>query len=171
MRVAGSLFYGDWHFISSRSFWPRRGLVPESLRLKVFNQADDPQEANALARFFPDAYLRYRFTSGLDELQSVSEEVSAILDAEERIESRYTLEVSSPGLDRPLKGEADYRRFLGKLAKLSSYEPVEGRRHWAGRLLSVEDGAVNLALEKEGGAVARVPLEKIAHGRLEVEFK
>jgi len=108
---------------------------------------------------------------GLDELQSVSEEVSAILDAEDPIESHYTLEVSSPGLDRPLKGEDDYRRFLGKLAKLSSYEPVEGRRHWAGRLLSVEDGAVSLALEKEGGAVARVPLAKIAHGRLEVEFK
>jgi ribosome maturation factor RimP len=108
---------------------------------------------------------------GLDELQSVSEEVSAILDAEDPIESHYTLEVSSPGLDRPLKGEADYRRFIGKLAKLSSYEPVEGRRHWAGRLLSVDDGAVSLALEKEGGTVARVPLDKIAHGRLEVEFK
>ena len=51
------------------------------------------------------------------------------------------------------------------------WEVIEGRRHWAGRLLSVEDGAVSLALEKEGGAVARVPLEKIAHGRLEVEFK
>jgi len=108
---------------------------------------------------------------GLDDLQSVSEEVSAILDAEDPIESRYTLEVSSPGLDRPLKGAEDYRRFLGRLAKLSSYEPVEGRRHWAGRLLSVEDGAVSLALEKEGGTVARVPLAKIAHGRLEVEFK
>jgi len=74
LRVVGSLFYGDWHFISSRSFWPRRAIVPESLRLKVFNQADDPQEATALARFFPDAYLRYRFTSGLDELQSLGEE-------------------------------------------------------------------------------------------------
>jgi arylsulfatase A-like enzyme len=74
LRVSGSLFYGDWHFISSRSFWPRRGFVPESLRLKVFNQADDPQEGNSLARFFPDAYLRYRFTSGLDELQALGEE-------------------------------------------------------------------------------------------------
>jgi arylsulfatase len=74
LRVSGSLFYGDWHFISSRNFWPRRGIVPESLRLKVFNQAQDPQEGNSLARFFPDAYLRYRFTSGLDELQSLGEE-------------------------------------------------------------------------------------------------
>lgn len=74
LRVSGSLFYGDWHFISSRSFWPRRGIVPESLRLKVFNQAEDPQEGNSLARFFPDAYLRYRFTSGLDELQALGED-------------------------------------------------------------------------------------------------
>jgi arylsulfatase A-like enzyme len=74
LRVVGSLFYGDWHFISSRSFWPRRGFVPESLRLKVFNQAEDPQETQALSRFFADAYLRYRFTAGLDELQSLGED-------------------------------------------------------------------------------------------------
>jgi ribosome maturation factor RimP len=108
---------------------------------------------------------------GLDELQSVSEEVSAILDAEDPIDSSYTLEVSSPGLDRPLKGEADYRRFVGKVVKLSSYELVDGRRHWTGRLTGVADGAVIVSLEKEKGAVARIPLDKISHGRLEVEFK
>src|SRR6185295_7560652 len=107
---------------------------------------------------------------GLDELQSVSEEVSAILDVEDPLPFSYTLEVSSPGLDRPLRNEADYRRFVGRLAKISSYEPVEGRRHWTGRLVSVEDGAVNLDLEHENGAPARIPLDKIAHGRLEVEF-
>jgi arylsulfatase A-like enzyme len=74
LRVSGSLFYGDWHFISSRYFWPGRGYVPESLRLRVFNQADDPQETSALPRFFADAYLRYRFTSGLDELQALGED-------------------------------------------------------------------------------------------------
>ena len=108
---------------------------------------------------------------GLDDLQSVSEEVSAILDVEDPIESTYTLEVSSPGLDRPLKGEADYRRYQGRLARLSSYEPLEGRRHWTGRIVSVEAGIVSLSLENEGNAVARIPLDKIAHGRLEVEFK
>ena len=108
---------------------------------------------------------------GLAELQSVSEEVSAILDAEDPIESTYTLEVSSPGLDRPLKNEADYRRFVGRLVKLASYEPVAGRRHWTGRLQSVDDGVLVLVLEKEKGAVARVPIAKVSHGRLEVEFK
>ena len=106
---------------------------------------------------------------GLDDLQSVSEEVSAILDAEDPIESAYTLEVSSPGLDRPLKTEADYRRFVGHLARLSSYEPVDGRRHWIGRIVSCEEGVVTLAVEKPG-ETARVPLAKVSHGRLEVEF-
>jgi ribosome maturation factor RimP len=107
---------------------------------------------------------------GLDDLQSVSEEVSAILDVEDPLTSSYTLEVSSPGLDRPLRTEEDYRRFVGRLAKVSSYEPLEGRRHWTGRLVAVEDGVVSLTLEREGGAVARIPFGKIAHGRLEVEF-
>lgn len=108
---------------------------------------------------------------GLDELKSVSEEVSAILDAEDPFDSPYTLEVSSPGLDRPLRTQADYRRFVGRLANISTYEPVEGRRHWSGRLLAVEEDVVSLALEKEGGKMARIPLGKIAHGRLEVEFR
>jgi ribosome maturation factor RimP len=106
---------------------------------------------------------------GLDDLQSVSEEVSAILDAEDPIAGSYTLEVSSPGLDRPLKTEADYQRFVGRLAKLSSYELIDGRRHWTGRIASCEDGVLTLTLEKEGAEV-RIPYAKIAHGRLEVEF-
>jgi ribosome maturation factor RimP len=106
---------------------------------------------------------------GLDDLQSVSEEVSAILDAEDPIAGSYTLEVSSPGLDRPLTTEADYRRFVGRLAKLSSYDLVDGRRHWMGRIASCEDGVVTLNLEPEE-ADARIPWAKIAHGRLEVEF-
>lgn len=105
----------------------------------------------------------------LDELSTVSEEVSAILDAEDPIAGHYTLEVSSPGLDRALRGEADYRRFVGRLAKLASYEPVDGRRHWTGRIVACDDGIVTLELEKEKQS-ARVPLAKLSHGRLEVEF-
>jgi ribosome maturation factor RimP len=107
---------------------------------------------------------------GLEELQTVSEEVSAILDVEDPLPFTYTLEVSSPGLDRALHTEADYRRFVGRLAKVSSYDVVDGRRHWTGRIVSVEEGAVTLRLEKERDAVARIPVDKIAHARLEVEF-
>jgi ribosome maturation factor RimP len=105
---------------------------------------------------------------GLDDLQSVSEEVSAILDAEDPISGRYTLEVSSPGLDRPLKTESDFRRFVGRLAKVSSYDLVDGRRHWTGRIVSCEEGQLCLALE--GKDSARIPCDRISHARLEVEF-
>ena len=107
---------------------------------------------------------------GLDDLQSVSEEVSAILDAEDPVPGPYTLEVSSPGLDRPLKTEADYRRFVGRLARVSSYERIDGRRHWTGRIVSCEEGVLSLVLEREGGEAARIPCDRIAHGRLEVEL-
>jgi ribosome maturation factor RimP len=104
---------------------------------------------------------------GLDDLQSVSEEVSAILDALDPVPGSYTLEVSSPGLDRRLRSEAEYRRFAGRLARVSSYEPIDGRRHWTGRIVSCEEGVLTLRLEKE---TVRLPFTKISHGRLEVEF-
>jgi len=122
------------------------------------------------AGFLVRLYVDKEGGIGLDDLQSVSEEVSAIMDAEDPVPASYTLEVSSPGLDRPLRCEADYRRFLGRLVKVSSYEPVEGRRHWTGRLTSFADGVVGLTLEREGGRVCLVPLARISHGRLEVEF-
>lgn len=129
----------------------------------------DVEMKRAAGNLFVRLYVDRPGGIGLDDLQSVSEEVSAILDAEDPIEGHYTLEVSSPGLDRPLRSEADYTRFAGRLARLSSYEPVDGRRHWTGRIVSCENGVVTLDLEK-GGGEARVPLAKVSHGRLEVEF-
>lgn len=74
LRVYGSLVYRDWHLIASRAFWPRRGYWPESLRLKVFDVSNDPAELDPRLRFLPDVYLRYRYTSGLNRLQSISEQ-------------------------------------------------------------------------------------------------
>ena len=108
---------------------------------------------------------------GVDDCRHVSGDLGVLLDVEDAIDGAYTLEVSSPGLDRPLRSEADYLRFVGRLAKVSSYELVEGRRHWSGRIERVEDGVVSLRLEKEGGKLACIPLGRIAHGRLEVEFR
>jgi ribosome maturation factor RimP len=80
---------------------------------------------------------------------------------------RYTLEVSSPGLDRPLRDEADYLRFTGRLAKIVTREPVDGQSHFAGRLSGLDGDVVLLT---EGRRVHRVPLRLISRGRLEVEF-
>ncbi|GAC1658751.1 MAG: hypothetical protein NVS9B15_20650 [Acidobacteriaceae bacterium] len=84
-----------------------------------------------------------------DDLESFSRELSTILDVEDAIPgSAYTLEVSSPGLDRKLYRSADYQRFTGSLLKISTKEPVNGNRHWHGRIKSVGSDAVTLSLEQ-----------------------
>ena len=108
---------------------------------------------------------------GIDDCQKVSHDLSAVLDVEDGLtagfDCGYTLEVSSPGLDRPLRGEADYRRFTGRLAKVVTGEPVQGQSHFAGRLSGIEQGEL---LMTEGGQVHRIPLGLIRRARLEVEF-
>jgi ribosome maturation factor RimP len=107
----------------------------------------------------------------VEDCQRVSQDLSALLDVEDALTAGltrgYTLEVSSPGLDRPLRGEADYRRFTGRLAKIVTREPVEGQSHFAGRLAGVEDAVVLVA---EGRRLHRVPIAAIRRARLEVEF-
>lgn len=110
---------------------------------------------------------------GVADCQRVSQDLSALLDVEEdqleeaALGQAYTLEVSSPGLDRPLRHEADYRRFTGRLAKMVTTEPVEGQSAFAGRLAGVDNGFVLL---EEGRKVHRVPVARIKRARLEVEF-
>jgi ribosome maturation factor RimP len=108
---------------------------------------------------------------GIEDCQRVSRDLSALLDVEEGQiglpDVKYTLEVSSPGLDRPLRGEADFRRFEGRLTKIVTVEPVEGQSSFAGRLAGVEDNHVLVA---EGRRTHRVPLTLIKRARLDVEF-
>src|SRR5579872_4457913 len=97
---------------------------------------------------------------GLDQLAGVthtdceafSRDFGTVLDVEDQIPGgEYTLEVSSPGLDRKLHGIEDYRRFHGLLAKLQTFEPVAGNRHWQGRLGEVTDGLVRLEVAQKKG--------------------
>lgn len=110
---------------------------------------------------------------GIEECQHVSRDLSALLDVEEEeigdaaLEERYTLEVSSPGIDRPLRHQADYRRFNGRLAKIVTTEPIEGQSAFSGRIAGLEDGHVLL---EEGRRTHRVPLARIKRGQLAVEF-
>lgn len=109
---------------------------------------------------------------GIAECQRVSQDLSALLDVEDEfgepgLGDAYTLEVSSPGLDRPLRHAADYRRFAGRLAKIVTVEPIERQSAFAGRITGVENGAVILA---EGKKTHRVPLDRIKRANLDVEF-
>jgi ribosome maturation factor RimP len=110
---------------------------------------------------------------GIEDCQRVSQDLSALLDVEEdeldeaALARQYTLEVSSPGLDRPLRHEADYRRFQGRLAKVVTSKPMDGQSAFSGRIVRVEDGMVLL---EEGRRTHRVPLTQIKRANLAVEF-
>ena len=110
----------------------------------------------------PDAGVSIR------DCERVSRDVSAILDVEDVIGHPYILEVSSPGLDRPLRQPADYRRFAGRLASIVVVEAVDGQKHFSGRLRGLDQEAV--VLETHAGRRHLIPLGLISRARLEVEF-
>jgi ribosome maturation factor RimP len=90
----------------------------------------------------------------------VSREVSALLDVNDPIASEYTLEVSSPGIDRPLFGAAQFARHVGDEAKIALRVPQEGRRRLQGRIARVEGDRVVIAEEKQEYEVAEANIEK-----------
>jgi len=105
---------------------------------------------------------------GIGDCERVSRDVGTILDVEEAIDRPYTLEVTSPGLDRPLRQAADYRRFAGRLARIVVSETIDGQRYFAGRLGGLEGETV--VIVTEAGRTHRIPIGAIARARLDVEF-
>jgi ribosome maturation factor RimP len=103
------------------------------------------------------------------DCETVSQQVGAILDVEDVVPGgRYTLEVSSPGVERKLLKPQDYQRFQGKKAKVTLREPVEGRRSWEGTLAGMEDGLIRLDVER--GDVIRFPFEQVQKAHLKFEW-
>ena len=96
----------------------------------------------------------------------LSRALSAVLDVEDPMPGSYTLEVSSPGIDRPLTRPKDYARWAGHIARLETAEPVEGRRRFKGTLLGLEGDLVKLRLED--GKEAEVPLSVVSRAKLEM---
>ena len=99
----------------------------------------------------------------VEDCTEVSRAVSALLDVADPLPSAYMLEVSSPGIDRPLVKAADYDRFAGHEAKLETRWPVGGRRRFRGRLLGLSDGTVRVKTDE--GEVA-LPLAEIDRAKL-----
>lgn len=105
----------------------------------------------------------------LDDCQAFSEALKSELDARGLVPEPYTLEVASPGLDRPLVRPADYERFRGRRAELVCYSPVAGRRRWVGRLAGLDGDRVRLVPDGTQEEVP-LPLSKVARARLVVEW-
>ena len=103
----------------------------------------------------------------LGDCAAVSREISQLLDIEEFIDQAYNLEVSSPGLNRPLKRMADFERFIGRLAKIKTTEPVAGEHVFVGKINKTEGESIILEV---GGKEVIIQFIQIAKARLEVEF-
>jgi ribosome maturation factor RimP len=104
----------------------------------------------------------------VDECARVSRDLSAMLDVEDIVPTAYTLEVSSPGLDRPLRHIGDYRRFSGRRAKLVMREAIDGQRFFKGTLGGIE--GTDVLIDGDDGQRHRVPMAIITRANLEVEF-
>jgi ribosome maturation factor RimP len=103
------------------------------------------------------------------DCELVSHQVGTILDVEDVVPGgRYTLEVSSPGVERKLMKPQDFQRFQGKKAKVTLRDPVEGKRSWEGTLAGIEDGLIRL--DREGGDPVRFPYEQVQKANLKFEW-
>jgi ribosome maturation factor RimP len=139
---------------------------PIGWMLRVF--VDVPYDADASWADEAERRLRADASPTIQNLEHISRDMSAVLDVEETIDHSYTLEVSSPGLDRPLRAAADYRRFAGRLAKIVVSRPVDRQTHFEGRLEGFDDGAI--VIETTPGKRQLIPLSLVTRARLEVEF-
>ena len=152
--------------------------VAESYGLEIFDVQLRRESIGTVLRVIIDRPDRGAIETpdeavGIEDCQRVSQDLSAILDVEEEelgesaLGQQYTLEVSSPGLDRPLRHEADYRRFAGRLAKIVTTTPINGQSAFSGRIAGLDQGTVVL---EEGRKTHRVPVAAIKRGHLAVEF-
>ena len=111
-------------------------------------------------------YLDRQGGVSLDDCAGISHEVGAVLEVKDLIPSAYILEVSSPGLTRPLKKPEDFNRFRNQMVKIKLYEPLDGRRNFKGTLLGLEGDRVRVEAEQQ---VYELPLQRIAKANLEID--
>jgi ribosome maturation factor RimP len=100
----------------------------------------------------------------VDECAKVSQTIDRYLEAQDPIDTSYVLEVSSPGIDRPLRKEDDFNTFVGENVKVSVNSPIDGRKNFAGKLVDVNEGIISVQVETE--ECVRISLDDIKKARL-----
>ena len=106
----------------------------------------------------------------LDNCEIFSRRFEALLDVEDPITGAYILEVSSPGLDRPLKNSTDFRKNLGKMVRIVTKEKINNQSFFVGRLEAINDQSLSLSFT-EGRGEVEIPLTMISRANLEFELK
>jgi ribosome maturation factor RimP len=105
----------------------------------------------------------------LDDCAQFSRAMSAVLDVEDPINTSYVLEVSSPGLDRPLKRLRDFEMNTGKLARIITKESIERQNFFVGRITGLQDDTIVLTMKDD--SVIKIPFDMVSRARLEMELK
>jgi len=130
--------------------------VIENLDYELVGVEFLPQGSYSLLRIYIDS------SNGvtISDCERVSHQVSGLLDVEDAVRGRYTLEVSSPGLDRPLFSEEHFRRFVGETVKVRLSAPIDGRKNFTGIIRGLNDGIVELEVESEKVEIPFSSIEK-----------
>jgi ribosome maturation factor RimP len=104
----------------------------------------------------------------IEDCSNVSRSVEAVMDAEDFMPSAYVLEISSPGLERPLFKLDDFERFVGQKAKVRTAEPINGQSNFSGRITAVE--ASEIVFDDKTNGTVRIPFERVAKANLKVDL-
>jgi ribosome maturation factor RimP len=148
------------------------GRVAGTLGLEIFDVQYRREAGGMVLRVQvdrPGPAAKAEDSVSVEECATVSRDLSAILDVEDVVPTAYILEVSSPGLDRPLRGATDYRRFTGRRVKLVMREKVDGQSFFKGRIEGVDDRDV-ITIATDDHKQHRVPMSIVTRANLEVEF-
>ena len=128
----------------------------EALGLELWGIEHGGQGKNSLLRIYIDSEEGIT----IDDCERVSRQVSAILDVEDPIAGEYTLEVSSPGMDRPLFTEEQFKRYVGEVVNVRTRGPINGRRKFKGTLVEVSDGTVVINIDGEDYQLPHADIDK-----------
>ena len=144
--------------------WSLIEPVVEGMGYEVVDIEYKPHPTNGLLRIYidkPEGIL-------LEDCEVVSKQISGVLDVEEPISGHFNLEISSPGMDRPLRKPEDFKRFTGERIKVKLTVPtLEGQRNFTGKLLGLQGDDVALEMD---GETHYLPLDSIDKARLVPQF-
>lgn len=141
--------------------------IGDSIAEELNYELVDLEYVKENGRYFLRVYIHKDGGVNLDDCQKMSEELSARLDEKDPIKDTYYLEVSSPGLDRPLKTDRDLERNLGKDIEINLYSPFEGNKNYEGMLMNYTEESVEI---EEYNNKVIIPRDKISKIRLAVKF-
>jgi ribosome maturation factor RimP len=113
-------------------------------------------------------YIDHENGVGIEDCETVSRETAALLDVKDPIRSQYNLEISSPGLDRPMFTPAQYREFAGHQVQINLFAPMDGRRKFSGPILDADEDSVKI---EQDGSEVKLDFDNIVKARLVPDYE